>query len=191
METHAAQDVVMVLMNVGGYELTEGGECAFVVGTKDCLDTAHRMLPTDSNDGGWSDTEMRTWLNDTVYEQIPESLRQIFSKMKVLSVKVSGGADTISEYSEDYLAIPAEKEVFGKNTYGDSNNESQLPYFDWYSTAANRKKKVNGVDSMWWLRTPAIMTFLCVYTSGSQGPDTANIAHGAAPFGCIGKKVIA
>ena len=37
METHAAQDVKMVLMHAGQYPLADGGECAFVVGQKDCL----------------------------------------------------------------------------------------------------------------------------------------------------------
>ena len=69
-DTHAAQDVVFVLSNVGGKYLADGvTECAFQVDQKNCLLETGRMHNFSSNSGGWRDCHRRTWCN-SIYKSV-------------------------------------------------------------------------------------------------------------------------
>ena len=156
--------------------------CAFVVGAKDCL-TTYTMNTSSTNAGGWNGCEMRTWLNDTVYNRIPGSFRQIFKKMNVWTANGGSQSSTIGVYSEDYLALPAEKEVFGSNTYADESIESRLFQFDWYETSSNRIKKVNGSNDWWWGRSPYSSNegyFCGVSSSGGAYRGSAHTLNGVS-----------
>lgn len=127
--------------------------CAFVVGMKDCLDIPRVMNSSATNAGGWNGCEMRTQLNSTVYNQIPESFRQIFRKMNIWTANGGSQSGTVGVYSQEYLALPAEREIFGNNDHGDPSIESRLFQFEWYKTAANRVKRRIGSKAYWWERT--------------------------------------
>ena len=55
-ESHAEQDVEIVLMNAGGMTDISGTECAFVWGMKNCLNETGYMNSTGTNSGGWPAT---------------------------------------------------------------------------------------------------------------------------------------
>ena len=192
-ETQKSQEVTLVLMNNGGKELStavESGrtECSFIVGLKNCLKTAGRMNLTDTNVGGWKSCKRRTWCNNTFKNAIPSTLLPIFKKFKNLSGKGNGITEGTDE-TIDLFALPAEIEVFGTNRLSVSGEGTQ---FQWYKTAANRKKKVGDSGSIqpyWWERSPYTQyseSFCGVM--GSDGSSTAIGAinpHGISPFGCI------
>lgn len=155
---------------------------------KDCLNEIHAMNPSDTNAGGWNGCEIRTWLNNTVYNQLPDSIKQILKLMNVWTANGGNQAGTTGVYSEDYLALPAEREVFGSNTSADSTVEAQLIQLEWYKTAGNRIKKVNGGNSWWNERSPNCYSpyYVCgVTSSGSGNYDRANISRGVSFIGCI------
>lgn len=60
-----AQDVVMVLMNVGGKDLVSPingiTECAFIVGQKDCLSVRGRIHKYSTNKALWQNSARRSW----------------------------------------------------------------------------------------------------------------------------------
>ena len=163
--------------------------CAFVVGMKDCLNTTYVMNSSYTNAGGWNGCATRSWLNSTVYNQIPESFRQNLKLMNVWTANGGSQSGTVGVYSQDYLALPAEREVFGNNIYGDSSIESQLFQFDWYKTTANRIKEVAG-DSydFWWERSPDqsyTNAFCLVNSSGSALSNGAFNSYGVSFFCAI------
>lgn len=162
--------------------------CAFVVGMKDCLNATHQMNSSYTNAGGWNGCEMRTWLNDTVYNRIPGSFRQLFKKMNVWTANGGSQSSTIGVYSEDYLALPAEKEVFGNNTYADESIEPRLFQFDWYKTSSNRIKQVSGRNTYWWERSTysgSSYSFCCVTYSGTASNDEPMSSRGVSFFCAI------
>ena len=187
-ESHAAQDVVMVLSDQGRYTLADGKKCNFVVLQKDSLKEAGYMNSSATNSGGWNGCKRRTWCNNVYRNAIPASLRGIFKQFKVRTANGSGSGVT---ESTDWFSLFSEKEVFGSTYYANSSAESQNTQLDWYKTSSNRIKK-NGMDGSayyWWERSPCsgYSNYFC--RAGSDGfagqPGDADYSYGLAPFGCI------
>ena len=181
METHAAQDIQLVLMHAGEYPLASGGVCNFVVGMKDCLNEKGKMDST--GDGGWDGSERRAWCNADFKNSIPQSLIGIFKKM----VTVSGGTDGKSKVtSNDYFALPAEKEIFGINTRADAIVEEELFQLAYYETT--QIKKVNNAADWYWQRSTSsiVSPYFCgVTATGASSDSYPYNPGGISPFGCI------
>lgn len=187
METHAAQDVQMVLMNIGGYELTEGGECAFVVGQKGVLYEVG-IIDSGSNPGGWNGCKRRTWCNGTYKNAMPMGLSPIFRQFKTRAAAATGDSAP-AVISDDWFALPAEKEIIGKSQDASAVAEADLQELEYYKTAANRRK-----GEIYWTRsqyTGISWSFVIVTKAGAVDSyyDIKN-PQGISPFGCIGKKVV-
>ena len=175
------EQIELVLMHPS-YPLANGSTAAFVVGMKDCLNATHQMNLSNTNAGGWDGCSMRSWLNGTVYNQIPESFRQNLKLMNVWTANGGGQLGTTGVYSQDYLALPTEREVFGSNTWANSTIESQLTVFQYYSSG-NRIKEVNGSNSWWWERSPlsnGTNYFCCVGPDGSADGNLINYSYGVS-----------
>lgn len=180
------EQIELMLMHPS-YPLADGSTAAFVVGMKDCLNATHVMNSSYTNAGGWNGCAMRSWLNSTIYNQIPESFRQNLKLMNVWTANGGSQSGTTGVYSQDYLALPAEREVFGSNSYAGSSIESQLTIFQYYASG-NRVKKVNGSNGYWWERSPdrnGTSGFCGVGSDGSAGGTNASISDGVSFFGAI------
>lgn len=183
----AKQTVTFVLMNAGGKTLanpTASGrsECSFIVGMKNGLAEKRRM---DSTSKIWDSCFRRTWCNSRFRNAIPESLRGIFKQH--LNV-TADGPSTTTVTSTDYFALPAEKEVFGSNTYADSTAEASLSQFEYYATEANRIKKVGdgGSADNWWERSTHLSYGFCrVLPDGRPNYDQSPTFFLLSPFGVI------
>ena len=195
-ETHAEQDVELVLMHAGGYELADGSTCNFVVGQKDSLAEKGYMNSTNTNSGSWEGSARRTWCNDTYKNAIPATLLPIFKQFKTITAETYNG--TTLKTSLDYFALPAEREVFGEgygyagNGYANNTEAAceDIFQFDWYKTSANRIKKlgISGSAYGWWERSPGCngsYGFCSVGSDGSASNNFADGTRGLAPFGCI------
>ena len=190
-ETHAEQTVTFVLMNSGGKTLanaTPSGRsvCSFIVGMKNGLAEKGYMNSSNTNSGGWESCKRRTWCNSVFRNAIPEALRDLFKQH--LNVTANGSSST-TVTSTDYFALPAEKEVFGSVTYANPTAEASLTQFEYYSTEANRIKKVGdgGSANAWWERSPRSSNniFCSGNSDGSATYDPASFARLLSPFGVI------
>ena len=192
-ESHIAQDVTLVLMNAGGKTLSNGKTCSFVVGQKNGLANGTNgeygyMNSSNTNAGGWDGCARRTWCNSVYYNAIPSTLRGIFKKFR--NVTASAGNVASTKESEDYFALPSEKEIFGSTTYANAEAEANNKQFSYYATAANRIKKCgdSGSASSWWERSPHggnTTRFCYVDSDGTANWSGASAADLLAPFGCI------
>lgn len=195
-ESHVAQDVTMVLMNAGGKTLTTPigsvTECAFIVGQKNILANgttreAGYMNSSDTNAGGWNQCARRTWCNEVYKTALPSTFVGILKQHQNIT---SAGTGSTTTTSSDYVALPAEKEVFGSNTYANSTAEASLTQFKYYKTASNRIKYRGdaGSSNGWWERSPdrsSSDTFCGVLFDGAASGYYASSAIGLAPFFCI------
>ena len=200
-ESHAAQQVDLVLMHAGGYDLNAAvasgrTKCSFVVGLKDSLAEAGYMNSSNTNSGSWNGSARRTWCNNVFRNAIPSTLRAIFKQFKTVTAQTYNGST--NQTSVDYFALPAAKEVFGgsASSAGRSTSYSNLTEFNvlfqftYYATASNRFKKLGktGSASIWWERSPYYGTsthFCIVDSNGNANGSNASGAFGLAPFGCI------
>ena len=197
-ESQPAQTIKLVLMHKGDYELVtsvkaKGGAsrstCSFVVGMKDCLSSMGYMYYTNNNSKGWNDCYRRPWCNGGFRGSLPFNIQAIFKKFKCKAYeKYKSGVIT----SEDYFALPAEKEVSGTN-YGCATQEANALFqFEWYSTIENSKKKKgsDGDYAVWFERSPYATgetKYCATGTSGTYyyGGQQANYSNGISPFGCV------
>ena len=200
-ESHAAQEVDLVLMHAGGYELNEAvasgrTTCSFIVGQKDSLATAGYMNSSNTNSGSWNGSARRTWCNSVYKNALPSTLLPIFKQFKTITAQTYNGST--NQESVDYFALPAAKEVFGgsASSAGTSTSHSNLTefnalfQFDYYKTTSNRVKKLGktGTATIWWDRSPYCANsnrFCSVKSDGTADYYVASISRGLAPFGCI------
>ena len=200
-ESQSAQEVDLVLMHAGGYELNEAvasgrTTCSFIVGQKDSLATAGYMNSSNTNSGSWDGSARRTWCNSVYKNALPSTLLPIFKQFKTITAQTYNGS--ANQESVDYFALPAAKEVFGGSatSAGSATSHSNLTefnalfQFDYYKTASNRVKKLGktGTAHTWWERSPYYnysFNFCIVYSDGTATNDAASDSYGLAPFGCI------
>lgn len=74
----------------------------------DCLGTEYPMNDDCSNEGGYDESKLRKILNSDILSRFPN---KILARM----VKFENG---------DFLSLPTEKEMFGKNIYGEDEPEN-------------------------------------------------------------------
>lgn len=189
---HEKQEVTLVLMNAGGKELStavESGrtECSFIVGMKNCLVESDFLNDSTGNQGGWNECDRRTWCNSVFKNSIPLTILPIFKTFKNLTSSGGSSGSTLTE-SIDTFALPSEKECRGVNNNSLAGEGAQ---FEWYATAANRKKLYgeDGSAAAYWLRSPLksdSSDFCSISTTGgsSSGAPTSQ-SRGISPFGCI------
>lgn len=86
--------------------------------------------------------------------------------------------DDLQEVVTEPLRLLREKEVFGKNKYG---NEEMCEVLPRYSKAENRIKTLNGVPFPYWLASPDASCsgdFCLVSSGGSSSTDIASFSGG-------------
>ena len=162
--------------NYGGTHSTAG----LTFGAVDCVEK-YPMNSTDTNSGGWGKCQMRTSTMPTLQSGMPDTLAQV--KVPYVNYNQS----TIL-YSDDYMFLPAEKEVFGTRTYSPAAEANALTQFAYYKNGGSKIKNLSGVGVGWWLRSTEFShssSFCRVNTSGDAHAYNAYISYGAAPCFCV------
>lgn len=129
-------------------------------------------------EGGWADCECRKFLSDTIYEQIPENVRN-----RILAVDktyITTDLSSSTAIASDKLWIPSAREIYGGSSYENTG----INYTDFF-TGNSVRIKHNGLltnnASHWWLRSVYSSTnFRYVNTSGNVNGNGASSGYGAA-----------
>ena len=162
--------------------------CGFVVEFADII-TKQKFNSTNTNVGGWKDSEMRTYINGTIYNALPSDLQNVITTTKV----ISGHGNTTGEENfetQDKLYLLNAQEVWSTNKYDTSVGTSkQLDYYKnqgvTASSYAGAIKQYNGANSKWWLRSAYssfnAYDFLYVSIYGGWASDGAFISNGVSP----------
>lgn len=188
-ESHAAQQVHVVLSHRGGQTLEDGSACTFQWDFVEALVEAGYMNSSNTNSGGYDGSARAPWNDTPMYNALPAWLKKMTKPFKVTS-GVGGGASSGLQTTVHKLALRAEKEVFGTRSYSFSDEANALTQVDYYKTADNRKKKrgISGSVSYWWLRSSysgSSIIFCNVFSDGSANNNFASDTCGLAPFGCF------
>ena len=162
--------------------------CGFVVEFADIV-TKQKFNSTKTNVGGWKDSELRTYINGTIYNALPSDLQNVITTTKV----ISGHGNTTGEENfetQDKLYLLNAQEVWSTNDYDTSVGTSkQLDYYKnqgvTASSYAGAIKQYNGANSKWWLRSAYssynAYNFLYVSIYGGWASDGAFISNGVSP----------
>ena len=165
--------------------------CGFVLEFADII-IEHTMNGTATNAGGWPATTMRTFVNNDIYNAIPDEIKNAIIDTTVVSGH--GKSDTENFTSTDKLYLLSTAEVWSQ---GSSNtistdtardNTRQLDYYKNLGTSTSSYsgaiKKSGTSTTWWWLRAAysnTAFTFLFVSDSGGWIANNATIASGVAP----------
>ena len=170
--------------NTEGFSQTA---CGFVIEFVDII-TEHAMNSSETNGGGWPASEMRTYVNNNIYNALLEGLKENIINTKVVSSHGSTSGET-NFTSEDKIYLLSIKEIYGTpSSYDTVGVETrQLDYYktngvttDSYSGAI---KNYNGSSAIWRLRTARsinIFDFCVVRNSGVWSSETSNSTYGVA-----------
>ena len=161
--------------------------CGFVVEFADII-TNQKFNSTNTNVGGWRDSELRTYVNGTIYNALPSDLQNVISTTKVISGHGKTSGETNFE-TQDKLYLLNAQEVWSTNDYDTSVGTSrQLDYYKnqgvTASSYAGAIKQYNGSNSYWWLRSAnsrATIGFLNVRGSGDWIISYADFSYGVSP----------
>ena len=139
--------------------------------TVDCLQEEHPMeRGIDSNANGYEGSSLRTELNDEILSMFPGILKK-------LMIPFENG---------DYLRLPTEKEIFGKNEYGEAEDES-VHQFECMKLRRNRIafQGYNGDWEWYWLQNRSVRSaayFAYVNSSGNAYNSNASNPYGVRPL---------
>ncbi len=167
--------------------------CGFVVEFADII-TEHRFNSTATNVGGWKDSELRTYVNGTIYNALPSDLKNVISSTKVISGHGKTSGETNFE-TQDKLYL-----LSGHEVYEDGTSDQISPYdtsydttkqLDYYknkgvttSSYAGAIKEINGSNDYWLLRSADSSNsrnFLSVWNSGIWNNPNAISSLGVSP----------
>ena len=170
--------------------------CGFVVEFVDIIDKhnynkANVTNTNGTNKGGWKDSELRTYINETIYESLPSDLQSVIATTKVISSHGNNSGETNFE-GQDKLYLLSSEEIW--NDFADSSNASidssvgtskQLDYYKnkgvTTSNSTEAIKQYDGAIGTWWLRTASSWSN---YAFRFVGPD------GDPTFGALGSSMI-
>ena len=118
--------------------------------------------------GGWGNSDMRTYLRETILPLMPEVLQNNIKEV-TKTYRVKSPTDETKSIA-DTVWIPSYKEVgFTNASYVES---SGVTYSSVFSSNANRIKHLNGSAGYWWLRS-AYGTVNFSYVDNSGGEDSS------------------
>lgn len=138
---------------------------------------------SDNTHSDWVECECREFLNSTIYEQIPENVRnKIVAVDKTYVYRKQYPTYQADETSicSDKLWIPSAREIFG----GSSFENSGIDYTDFFTDDSSKIKHsglLTNLASVWWLRSDGGSTnFRYVNSGGGISYTVPSSSYGIA-----------
>ena len=171
--------------------------CGFVVEFVGAI-TKRGMFNTDKNNGGWENSEARTYVNHELYGMLPSDLQNVILDTKVIS---GHGSATGEEnfVTTDKLYLLSSAEIWSNGATNQitcdsaTNVTKQLDYYKENNVSTTNfglaRKQYNGLDTWYWLRTAHSGVEDCYMAASNTGDWTgasASANHGIVPAFRIG-----
>ncbi len=172
--------------------------CGFVVEFVDII-TTYNMNSSDNNAGGWPKSELYSYLTNTIYNALPDELKNGIKDTKIISGHGQYDSNNLESTDKIYLLSP--HEVWENGSSNQINydtawdNTRQLDYYKGQNVTTDSyggaiKKNTSNSASPWWLRSAAsdaTSYFNIVNTTGSNYyTKSADNTCGVAPTFRIG-----
>lgn len=151
-------------------EFDKHGNLCMVFMLLDCLKEECRMNRDDTNDGGYEESHLRDQLATKYLEKFPAALR----------------LNMVPFENGDLLRIPTEREIFGRNIYGEEEPNT-VEQFEPMKKRRNRMAfdGLNGETQAYWLQNKRVgsATLFCnVINNGGANINYASYSFGVRPL---------
>ena len=142
-------------------EFDKHGNLCMVFMLLDCLKEECRMNRDDTNDGGYEESHLRDQLATKYLEKFPAALR----------------LNMVPFENGDLLRIPTEREIFGRNIYGEEEPDT-VEQFEPMKKRRNRMAfdGLNGETQAYWLQNKRVRSATNFCGVGSYGNVYYNYA---------------
>ncbi|MBR3165640.1 MAG: hypothetical protein IKF16_05670, partial [Lachnospiraceae bacterium] len=178
----------MELVALDADELADGsGKAHMTWIAKDLLHSDHCINEDGTKEGGWPESDMRTWLRESILPLLPDN---VGSNIKEVTKYSYSRSDEGTISSNDSIWIPSAREVFEIDDLrnGEYHEGSGADYSSAFSDDEYRVKIMAGTSdaSQWWLRSAYYgSSFDDVSWNGSSGYANANYEGGVAIGFCL------
>lgn len=175
--------------NTDGFSQTS---CGFVIEFEDAI-IQNQMNIENSSIGGWRDSTIRTYVNEIIYNSLPNKLKNNIMDTFVVSGHGSGKNETNFE-TTDKIFLLSLKEIYGEeNSDTASQKTRQLDYYKGLGVTKesykNAIKKNNEKAINWWTRsysfTSGSISYIVVY-AGNIGAYYVSQTNWVSPAFKIG-----
>lgn len=151
-------------------EFDKHGNLCMVFMLLDCLKEECRMNRDDTNDGGYEESHLRDQLATKYLEKFPAALR----------------LNMVPFENGDLLRIPTEREIFGRNIYGEEEPDT-VEQFEPMKKRRNRMAfdGLNGETQAYWLQNKRVgsATSFCLVSYDGRASDAyASYSLGVRPL---------
>ena len=167
------EELKMQACGFNRYYLTENPNtrCTFSLLASHLLDRTRSFNSTNTNTGGWADSELNTYLNNRLYKALPIQIKALIKQVTVTS-SIGDKSSEVST-SECYIVVPALIDVASEESTANTSpyiNEGKAISF-MYGSASRIRKHVEGNAASYWLRSPNVTgaSGYYVYTIGANG----------------------
>ena len=155
--------------------------CSFSLLASHLLGRTKKWNSSNTNAGGWADSELNNALNTRLYSAMPTQIRGLLKKVIVYSS--IGQMSTELSSSDCYITIPALIEVDPTQTSEPYNSEGTS--ISYLNTNASRRRAFDGGDySAYWLRTPNVSYANYIWRVETDG-QTQGIINATSNLGVL------
>ena len=160
-------------------DLSDGtGKAPLTFQLHDCYATTYPMNDTNTNVGGWRDSQMRTQTMPALKALLPAEVQAGIRSVNKLTSAGNQSSSIVT--TSDELFLPTEVEVCGSIKYSFAGEGTQYEY---YQAGNSKVKNRSGNAYSWWERSPRSSDssgFCIVGSKGYANAGNASTSRGVA-----------
>lgn len=142
----------------------------------------YTMNSTNTNAGGWKDSNMRNWLNSDIYNSMID-VKDYIKEVDKYTNNIGYQGNTVTVTSDKvFLSSPKEAGFICPLWYSDYNDvfDNEGTSYEWFIN--------NAISDYFWLRSPDFnySNFFFSYNNGRLGNDNVNSYYSVFPTFVIG-----
>lgn len=138
--------------------------------SKDCLPVEVAYNQNNRNAGGFADSDVKRYLNEEVFNNLPEDLRNVIAEVER---KQENGKSSLCR-----LFLPTESELFGDCCYSEDSTYSQIEYYKDRRNRIKCNRKGGSPDWYWTASVRGGYSTNCVDVNGNGLSDYWNASVG-------------
>lgn len=138
--------------------------------SKDCLPVEVAYNQNNRNAGGFADSDVKRYLNEEVFNNLPEDLRNVIAEVER---KQENGKSSLCR-----LFLPTESELFGDCCYSEDGTYSQIEYYKDRRNRIKCNRKGGSPDWYWTASVGSGCSTLCVHVGGNGNSYNWNASDG-------------
>ena len=137
--------------------------------SKDCLPIEVAYNQNNRNAGGFADSDVKRYLNEEVFNTLPEELRNVIAEVER---KQENGKSSLC-----HLFLPTESELFGDCYYSEDGTYSQIEYYKDRRNRIKCNRKGGSPDWYWAASVRSGISTICVGVNGNGYSHYWNASH--------------